>query len=233
MAKSTIIATLHADTEPKCMVNCVRRYPCMAYNYHAEEKTCILMAEMWCMAPSSLNHTSYLFAHLHPCKLQTVWYSVRPADHNWYWVTTDDPRNNADIIKLPGYDARYVSRTLYQGYYLPGWWRPNELNKFRSVDPVTPEVTRCLYEEFLAFTKSSSYWWTSYVIGYTLPDDASPVSQLPDGIPLYLVRYQYSHWAGISEKVSGFYNHFTKSTYVLHSGVFNPTIVDILCGTGI
>ena len=120
LAKNEYITTLHADSEHRCMVNCVRRSSCMAFNYNAEEKTCILMQEAGCMSP--LTSTSYLFVHLHPCNMQPVWYSVRPADRNWYWVTADDPNSNADVIKaLEGSSTRYyLSRTLFQGYYLPG-----------------------------------------------------------------------------------------------------------------
>ena len=222
------IVTLHADAEQKCMVNCVRRNPCMAFNYHAKEKTCILMPKVRCMVPSPLANTSYLLVHLHPCKLQPVWYSVRPVARSWYWVTTDDPSNNVNIIKLQGNDLRYIGRVLYQGFYLPGWWSTG--GGFRAVHPVTSKNRQCPYGEYLAFSNSSSYWWTSYTAGDPLPDCALPFSQLPDGIPLYIVMYNV-----LTYKLSGFYNHFAKSTYFFYSAktVAHPVTVEILCGNGI
>ena len=219
------LATLHEDDEHKCMVNCVRDSHCMAFNYHAEGKTCILMPEVvGCMVPKSHNHTSYLFVHLQPCKSRPVWFSVRPAERGWYWVTTEDPRNHADTVKLPGTKIRCVSRILYQGYYLPGWWLPNG---FRAVNPVTPQVMKCPYGEFLAFSDPSSYRWTPYTAGDPLPYCALPVSQLPDGTPLYVVSHEE-----LALKVAGFYNHVKKSTYFVQSVVVNHRSVDILCGTG-
>ena len=225
LINSDSITTINANTEHKCMVSCVRRYPCMAFNYHAVKKTCILMAEIGCLPPHSFNDSSYLFAHLQPCKVQPVWYSVRPPDRGWYWVTTDDPNKNSDLIQLPGPKTRYVTRTLYKGYYLPGWWLPNG---FRVTDPVTPEKTKCTYGEFLAFSESSSYWWSPYTAGDALPACALAVSELPDGTPLYIVKYQEP-----DIMFTGFYNHFTKSTLFAYYGVISPTAVDILCGTGI
>ena len=139
LAKGKYITTSHTDTEQKCMIKCMRHDRCMAFNYHAVKKTCILMRKMLCMSPSPLNNTRYLFVHLYPCKGQPVWSSVRPEERSWSWVTTDDPRNNADIMKLPGVNNLYVSRTLYHGYYLPGFWR-RDGEGFRSVDPVTMQV---------------------------------------------------------------------------------------------
>ena len=136
LAKGEYITTSHANTEHKCMIKCMRHYPCMAFNNHAVNKTCILMPELWCMSPSSLNDTRYLLVQLNPCKQQPVFISIRPEERGWSWVTTDDPSNNADILKLPGFNNRDISRTLYHGYYLPGFWR-GDGEGFRAVDPVT------------------------------------------------------------------------------------------------
>ena len=150
LEKSKHITTAHADTAGKCLASCVRRYPCMAFNYHIINKTCILMRKVNCMAPSSLNNPGYLFVHLQACKSQPVWFSVRPADRGWHWVTTDDPANNTDIINVPdGTTNRYVSRTLYRGYYLPSWWQGDK-GAFRAVDPTISKV-KCPYGEFLIF----------------------------------------------------------------------------------
>ena len=70
LEKSQHITTVHANTEGKCLASCVRRYPCMALNYHIINKTCILMRRVKCMAPTSLNNPGYLFVHLQSCKLQ-------------------------------------------------------------------------------------------------------------------------------------------------------------------
>ena len=216
-----IIIESRAETENMCMISCMRRDPCMAFNYHVIYKTCILMPQFKCMAPSSLNNTSYLFVCLQSCKLQPVWFSVRPEESNWQWVAIKDPRKNANVIKIPGPNARYVSRTLYQGYYLPGWWLPIG-GPFRTVDPVSSTVTRCRYGEFLAFADASSYCWVPYTAGASLPDCALPISELPDGTPLYIVRHGF-------DTISGFYNHLTQSTYFVYWGVVNPKAVDILC----
>ena len=110
---------MQTETEHQCMISCVRRHPCMAFNYHAVHKICILLPEVGCMAPGQGDNSGYVFVHLTTCKLQPVNTSVRPTDHHWYWSITDDP--NIDFIVLTGFSTLYVSRMLYRGYYLPGW----------------------------------------------------------------------------------------------------------------
>ena len=182
------------------------------------------MPKVGCMSSSSLNNTWHLFVHLYPCKRQPVWFSVRPEERGWFWVTTDNPRNNAALLKLPGTNTRYVSRTLFRGYYLPGWWRPDG-EHFRAVDPVTSKATKCTSGEFLAL---SSFSWISYTAGDPVPDCALSVSRLPGGTPLYIVRHQYIYYG--REEMSGFYNPVAKTTYFVRSVAINPTVVDILCG---
>ena len=210
------------------MASCVRRHPCTAFNYHIMNKTCILMPEVKCMTPSSLNNPGYLFVHLQACTSQPVWFSVRPADHGWHWVTTDDPSHNVAIVNVPGSTTRQVSRTLYRGYYLPGWRRDHE-DGFRALDPATLKVTKCPNGEFLAFLNSSSYQWIPYTAGYSLPICALPMSLLPNGTPLYIVYHHLVSLHGHPVRFTGFYNHATNSTYFVNSGVYNFTAVDILC----
>ena len=225
LSDSELITTLYAETEKKCLVSCVRREPCMAFNYHVSIKTCILMPGVTCMAPDSPHGTGYLFVHLHLCKRRPPWFSVRPAEGSWHWVTSDHPSNDVSIINIPKNPARYVSRTLYQGYYLPGWWRDDK-KAFRAVEPTTPQVTKCPFGEFLAVSASSSYWWVSYNAGESLPEGALPLSQLPDGTPLYSVKVGFE-----TTTLCGFYNHLTNTTYFVNFAIYNPTAVDILCGT--
>ena len=222
LSETKYIAMLHAETENICMVSCVRRSPCMAFNYNVMNKTCILMPRLNCMAPNVIDNSWYLLVHLQPCKLEAVWSSYRPVHRNWQWIITKHPGNNADTVKLTSGYTRYVTRALYRGYYLPGWWMADG-QKFRAVDPVTMKDKKCKYGEFLAFPDPSSYWWTPYTAGDSLPDCALPLSQLPDGTPLYIVRHG-------SDTVSGFYDQLTKSTYFVYWGVINPKAVDILCG---
>ena len=118
LINTTYIATLHTETENNCMTSCVRHDPCMAFNYHLVQKKCILMPQVQCMAPNSFNSSWYLFVHLQSCKRQQVWFSVRPADGNWHWITTDDPSNNTDILHVDG--VRYVSSILYRGNRVGG-----------------------------------------------------------------------------------------------------------------
>ena len=228
LAQSRYIAELYAETGDKCMVNCVRHDPCMAFNYHVINKTCILMPAVNCMAPSPPNSSWYLFVHLQLCKQEPIWFSVRPAERGLYWVPTDDPNNDTIFVKLNSVNSiRYVGRTLYMGYYLPGWWRAKN-NAFRAADPVTQEVAMCQYGEFLTFSNYLSYWWTSYIAGDSLPNCALPLSQLLNGTPLYIVRYKIA----VGTDSSGFYNHVTKSTYFVYKGgIASPLALDILCGT--
>ena len=220
LEKSQHITTVHADTRGKCMASCVRRYPRMAFNYHIINKTCILMRRVKCMAPSSLNNPGYLFVYLQSCKSQPVWFSVRRADRGWHWVTTDDPGKNADTIKVR--IDRFVSRMLYRGYYLLGWWI-GDGSAFRAVDPATPKIARSPYGEFLAFPYSSSFRWISYIAWDSLPDCALTVFQLPNGTPFYAVKSRL--------QISGFYSHVAKSTYFVGGSVLNSPSVEILCGT--
>ena len=115
------------------------------------------------------------------------------------------------------------SHIVYQGWYLPGWWIADG-NKFRAVNPCTPKAKKCKYGEFLAFPDPSSYRWISYTSGDPLAECALPLSQLPDGTPLYTVRYLF-------DSISGFYNPLTKSTHFVYWGVISPTAIAILCGT--
>ena len=231
LEKHEHITKLHADTAAKCMASCVRRYPCMAFNYHIMNKTCILMPEVKCMTPNSLNDSGYLFVHLQPCQLQPVWFSVLPANHAWYWVTTDDLGKHPDIINVAHSTTRYVSRTLYRGYYLIGW-RRYENTIFKTIDPATPKV-KCPYGELLAFSDSSSYRWIPYIPGNSLPDRALPVSQLPNGTSLYVVSYRFINAKGIQQRISGFYSHEAKFTYFVWVRAANPAFIHILCGTDI
>ena len=131
------------------------------------------------------------------------------------------------MLKLPGTNTRYVSRTLFHGYFLPGFWR-GDGEGFRAVDPVTIQVTKCISGEFLALS-DTSFRWVSYTAGDAVPDCALPVTRLPNGMPMYLVSYRYSYSKGGNEGISGFYNHVTKTTYFVKSVVINPRRVDILC----
>ena len=196
---------------------------------HVKNKTCILMPAVKCMASTSPNSSWYLFVHLQFCRQLPVWFSVRPADRGWYWIPTDDPSNDTVLVELnSAISIRYVSRTLYRGYYLPGWWRTKD-NVFRYADPVTQDVAWCRYGELLAFSNYFLYWWTSYIAGDSLPKCALPVSQLLNGTSLYVVRYNIT----VETSSSGFYNHVAKSTYIVYGGgVANPLAVDILCGAG-
>ena len=226
LINTTYIATLHTETENNCMTSCVRLDPCMAFNYHLVQKKCILMPQVQCMAPNSFNSSWYLFVNLQSCKRQQVWFSVRPADGNWHWITTDDPSNNTDILHVDG--VRYVSRILYRGYYLPGWWNIKRRRLlFRTVDPATSQVISCPRGEFLAFSGPLSYKWSPYTAGDPLPPCALILSQLLDGTPLFIVRYQNR---ASRNKTPGFYNHVTRSTYVVNGGVVSPSAVEILCG---
>ena len=49
-------------------------------------------------------------------------------------------------------------------------------------------------------------------------------------VQLYIVTYQYSDPYQNIRRISGLYNHATKATYYVKSGVINPTTVNILCG---
>ena len=221
------ITESHVDTEDKCMVHCVRHNTCMAFNYHILNKTCFLLPDgLHCLQPRS-NNTSYLFVQLQPCKLQPVWLSLRPPDHNWHWIETSDPSYTAGTVKSTGVFSRYVARSLYQGRYLLGWWR-DDAHAFRLADPFTQQAIKCPKGEFLVFPVSSSYVWTPYTAGDVLPDNALPVSQTTDGSPLYTVSYLYNPSIG-TDRIFGFYNHHTRSTYVPLGSMIHPTKVNILC----
>ena len=49
------------------MISFTRDYRGMSFNYHRVKKSCILMSDVICMAPSSLNSASHLFVHFYPC----------------------------------------------------------------------------------------------------------------------------------------------------------------------
>ena len=113
------------ETEHHCMISCVRRDPCNAFNYHTVNQTCILLLDVECMLPAPDNNSGYVFVHLSACKFQPVYTSVRPTDRNWYWSITDNP--NTDVIVLRGHITRYVGRMMYRGCYFPGCWKPGPL----------------------------------------------------------------------------------------------------------
>ena len=218
------------ETENLCMTSCARYHPCMAFNCHAVNQTCILLPEVECMplrAPD--NSSGYVFVHLSSCKFQPVYTSVRPADGNWYWSNADNP--STEVVILIGKVTRYASRMLYRGYYLLGWWSSDGFG-FRAIDPINTQILRCPDGEFLAFPDPSVRQWTPYVPGDALPDFALPISELPDGTPLYIVRHTY--FLTKKHRIAGFYNHVTKSTYFVKNGISNAVSrIDILCGTNI
>ena len=217
------------------MTSCVWQKLCRAFNYHEINKTCILMPKMNCMATDSPYHPGYLFVHLQLCKLQPAVFSVRPTDLGWHWVTTDDASNiNGYIPELPSAAARYFSRILHRGNYLLGWWGlVGSGPRFLAVNPVTRKIAKCTVGEFLVFPDNSSYVWVTNTPGDSLPDLALPLSHLSDRTPLYLVRHWFKTVHGTG-RISGFYNHETKSTYFVNSRVASYTRnTDILCGTGI
>ena len=218
---------IYTATERQCMKNCMWHRPCTAFNYHAVNKLCILLPGLECMTPNPENSSGYVFVHLTTCKFQPVYTSVRPADRNWYWSTTDNLGENTGFVVLPGGLTRWVSRVLYRGYYLPGWWGEDGYG-FRAVDPVSAQVVRCLVGELLAFPNDFFHQWNPYAAGNPLPECALPISQLPDGTPLYIVRHEHGNSA---QRMSGFYNHVTKSTYFVVNRVISPVAVDILCWT--
>ena len=77
--------------------------------------------------------------------------SCRPANRTWHWVTTDDLGNHPDIINVPDSAFRYVSRTLYRGYYLIGW-RCCGNTVFKTTEPATPKV-KCLIWSVVDFLR--------------------------------------------------------------------------------
>ena len=236
MVQTSYIKESYAENESKCMASCVRLEGCWAFNYHVTNKTCILMQKVDCMATSSPNSSGYLFVHLQSCMMQPVQFSVRPADLGWHWITVDDASKvNGYIPEMPSDTARYVSRILYRGCYLIGWWSlKGRGSLFRAVDPVTRQMIRCPIGEFLVFPNNSSYVWAPYTPGEPLPYLALPLSQLPDGVIFYLVRYWLMNVKGNIERISGCYNHGTKSTHFVNSGVASYTTkIDILCGIDI
>ena len=224
-----------AETEHRCMIKCVRHHPCMAFNYHAINKTCVLLPEVECIPPSPDNGSGYVyvFVHLTACKFQSVYTSVRPADRNWYWSISDNPIDNTDVILLPGTTTRYVGTMLYRDYSLPGWWRPDGQG-FRAIDPVTTQAVTCPHGALLAFPNSSLYRWNPYVPGDPQPNCALTVYQHPDGTPLYVTRHQIIQEGGgddadRTEQILGFYNHEKKSAYFVLNGVIYPPTVYIIC----
>ena len=104
-------------------------------------------------------------------------------------------------------------------------------NGFRAVDPVNTEVVRCQDGEFLSFHNSSLFQWNPDVPGDALSDCALLMSQLLDRTVLYIMRHKYLYPQ--VQRISGFYNHITKSTYFVKNGLANPMGVDILCRSGI
>ena len=173
------------------------------------------MPEVQCMTPTSPNNTGYvLLVQLTTWQLLPVLSSIRPGDGIWYWVNTDNPSNHDGIIKIPGNRPRYVSRTLYHGYYLPGWALSSQSIRFRAVDYANSKSTNCLYGELLAFHNSSEYVWISYRSGHPLPDCALSLFNLPDGTQLYIVKYERS--IGSANAYLGFYNDLPKSTYFVN-----------------
>ena len=205
------------ETRSRCMMQCVGNVDCLAYNYHPDSATCILLpAAGSCMTLDSQH--GYLYVHLSDCNMVPVREIRRPPDGGWRWVRTDSPASRNDLIKLPGQRIRYAGRVFIDGSYIPGWYIGNQ-NKdpFKGVSPDDLKRRDCPPNtgELLAFNDSSDYRFENFQAGSLVPDAAPVISALPDGTPLYIVRKSFPGAPGYD--LTGYYNPVSQTNYFVNN----------------
>ena len=214
------------ETESRslCMMQCVRNVDCLAFNYHTDSATCILLPAASCMTLDGQH--GYLYVHLSDCNMVPVREIRRPPGGGWRWVRTDSPASRNDLIKLPGQHKRFVGRIFIDGFYVPGYYKiGNKVlsRPFRGVTLQDKLRMNCppYAGEFLAFNDTSEYRFVSFPAGSLVPVSAPAISAFHDGTPLYVIRKSFPGAPGYD--LTGYYDPISETNYIFNFDVETPT----------
>ena len=223
--RDDLILEQHASLSlDHCLFQCSRHPPCAATNVHINGTGCeLLQASSTC---EDTNHVQgWVFVSFSECYGAPPWLTIRPADSGWQWITADDPISQEGLVYMVDWRAhRFVSRVLYRGLYLPGWWK-NDVGRFRTIDPLTNTVIKCAsHGEFLSFTGATNYTWANFTSGDEVPHSAIIGGHGHDAIPLYVVKSVFSG----PVILTGYYNPKSQASYMVYFGLQQPTTLQIL-----
>ena len=207
-----------------CICQCVRHPSCAAINVRINGTGCeLLQASSTCEDTTHVQ--GWVFVSLSVCDGVPPWLTTRPADSDWQWITAEDPFSQEGLIHMVDWSAhRFISRVLYRGLYLPGWWK-NDVERFRTIDPFTYTMVKCVSNgEFLSFTGATNYMWVDFTAGDDVPDSAIIGGYGHDATPLYVVKAVFSK----SAILAGYYNARSQASYIVHGRLRQPTTFQIL-----
>ena len=207
-----------------CMFKCARHPSCAAINVRINGTGCeLLQASSTCQVTNYVE--GWVLISLSECDGVPPWLTTSPADSGWQWITADDPFSEEGLVYMVDrYAHRFVSRVLYRGLYLPGWWR-NDGEGFRSIDPFTNTMVKCVSNgQFISFTGATNYTWVDFTSGDDVPDSAIIGGHGHDGAPLYVVKAEFPG----SILIIGYYNPMLRASYMAYSGLKQPAHVAML-----
>ena len=200
------LANLYVSDQIHCMKQCALNQNCWAFNYGHQQGLCELMRRRRdCM--SIMEQPDFHFVHWISCDMVAPWRKLNPKDISWQWVDPSSSLNMSTLVSLSNTNSRYVSRVLYRGMFLPGWW---QLGKFRTAAPFGERVIcENQYGQWLSFD-SHRYMWLPLTAGQSIPTKAVIAGYWPDESPLYIIRDEKS----TGEYYSGYYNERNSKSFV-------------------
>ena len=207
-----------------CMFKCARHPSCAAINVRINGTGCeLLQTASTCQVTNYVQ--GWVLISFPICDGVPPWLTIRPADSGWQWITADDPFNEEGLIYTIDWVAhRFVSRVLYRGLYLPGWWR-NDAERFRTIDPFTNTMVKCVSNgQFISFTGATNYTWVDFTSGDDVPDSAIIGGFGYDATPLYVVQKEFPG----SILIIGYYNPMLRASYMAYSGLQQSANVAML-----
>ena len=139
-------------TSHNCMIRCVQKPACMAFNHSQQAGQCVLILKETCLIPNITPQWKHV--SLYTCQKRAPWRSKMPRNNGWNWTQLEDAKTGNNIIALTS--DRYVGRLFYKGLYLPGWGRNDKIG-LRAINPI--EKKKVLGVQLAA---NISPWMTSW-----------------------------------------------------------------------
>ena len=201
-------------TQGKCMTQCARKPPCMAFNFRPVDGNCrLLTAVTTCIKPNTTE--GWLYVSLSTCDQHRPWHSIRPAENGWQWVAGDEINTGSNVVAA---GHRFLSRVYYKGLYLPGWWSSSAGHiRFRAVLP-GGDVVRCIIGEFLVVSNPGRVQWSPAATNHAILGNALIGGYGPDSTPFYICRKRLNR-----AEMFGFYNAENQVAYFCYNG-YNETM---------
>ena len=213
------------QSRAECLSICVRHEDCLAVNYNPTDGTCELLPEApRCFPANNNNNTAFCYIHLTTCDGHSPWRTDSAKSDAWQWLPTNNPEDISNaLVPMVTDFTRYVSRVLYNGVYIPCWWK-DDIYMSRIVLP-NDDWQKCPTNSttFLSFESTNSYDWVPFTAGVPLPDGAVVGGIWPQAIPMYVMKVTHYGFT-----VSGYYRSDTKKAYVAGNAIIRTTTMHIL-----